>query len=83
MADTDTDESGRFVFIVAWGRPGRSDWEAVVALAYDADEARALVSEAYPERFRPPHAFAASAATARSVLTGRPDPTVSHLPVVR
>ena len=73
----------RSVFIVAWGRPGRSDWEAVLALAHDADEARAVVAEAYPERFRPPHAFAASEATTRAVLAGRDDPTVTHLPVIR
>lgn len=77
------DESGRSVFIVAWGRPGRSDWQAVLVVAYDADEARALVADAYPDRFRPQHAFPAAEATARAVLAGRDDPTVAHLPVLR
>jgi hypothetical protein len=71
------------VFIVAWGRPGRSDWQAVLTVAHDADEARARVAAAYPDRFRPPHAFLASAATTRAVLTGEDDPTVTHLPVLR
>ncbi len=77
------DESGRSVFIVGWGRPGRSDWQAVIVLAYDADEARALVGDAYPERFRPQHALPASKATAQAVLSGHDDPTITHLPIVR
>jgi hypothetical protein len=78
-----TDADGRSVFIVSWGRPGRSDWQAVLVLAYDPDEARTVVGEAYPDRFRPDNAIPASAATARSVLDGTPDPTVSHLPLLR
>lgn len=78
-----TDDTGRSVFIAGWGRPGRSDWKAVLVLAFDADEARVLVAEAYPDRFPPDHAFPASEATARSVLSGDADPTISQLPVLR
>lgn len=77
------DESGRSVFIVGWGRPGRSDWQAVLVLAHDGDEACAVVADAYPDRFRPQHALPASDATARAVLSGRDDPTIGNLPVLR
>jgi hypothetical protein len=76
------DEAGRSVFLVSWGRPGRSDWQAVLVVAHDPDEARTRVAEAFPERFRPQHALPAAEATTRAVLAGRHDPTVSHLPVL-
>jgi hypothetical protein len=78
-----SDEHGRSVFIVGWGRPGRADWQAVLVLAHEADEACALVADAYPERLRPQHALPASDATARAVISGLDDPTIGNLPVLR
>ncbi len=77
-----TDESGRFVWTVTWGRPGRADWKAVLVLAYDADEAVSLASAARPDWLRPREAFLASETTARSVL--HPDDAAAPvaLPVV-
>lgn len=74
---TPTDEWGRFVWTVTWGRPGRSDWRAVLVVAHDADEALALASRAHPDWFRPHEVFLAGEATARAVL----DPDSAEVPV--
>jgi hypothetical protein len=83
---TPTDESGRFVWTVTWGRPGRADWKALHVLAYDEDEAVVLASGARPEWLRPREVFLAAEPTARAVLV----PTAAAgadvpvtLPVVR
>lgn len=64
-----TDEAGRFVWTVTWGRPGRADWRAALVLAYDVDEARVVAAEAQPDRMRPQEAFLADDSTARAVLS--------------
>ena len=76
------DGAGRHVWVVTWGKPGRRDWRAVLVLAYEADEARALAHDAFPDLFPPDAAVLAADATARSVLAGSPDATVAHLPVL-
>ncbi|HEX2039087.1 MAG TPA: hypothetical protein VHF47_05050, partial [Acidimicrobiales bacterium] len=65
-----TDPRGRFLWTVAWGRPGRHDWQAVLAWAFDADEALATVREAHPDRPPPQYAVQASAHTVREVVAG-------------
>lgn len=79
---TPTDDAGRYVWVVTWGRPGRRDWRAVLVKAFDADEARHAARDAYPELLPPEGVVLAAPATARSVLDGRPDPTVRHLPLL-
>jgi hypothetical protein len=76
------DEQGRYVWVVTWGRPGRRDWQAVLVLAFEADEARAVARLAYPHILPPDAAVLAAPATARSVLDGTPLATVAHLPVL-
>ena len=82
-AMTPTDESGRFVWTVTWGRPGRADWKALLVLAYDEDEAVVLASSARPEWFRPQEVFLAADATARAVLAPDNADVPVTLPVVR
>ena len=66
--------------MVTWGRPGRRDWQAVLVLAFDAEEACAIARGAYPALLPPDAAVLAAEATARSVMAGEP---VANLPVVR
>jgi hypothetical protein len=73
------DDDGRVVWIVTWGRPGRVDWLAVLATAFDPDEALELARRAYPGRLPPDSAVLAAPSTARAVLAGQ---RVAHLPVV-
>ena len=81
---TPTDDSGRFVWTVTWGRPGRADWKAVLVLAYDADEAVVLASAARPDWLRPQEVFLAAEPTARAVLDPEAVADVPvTLPVVR
>lgn len=80
---TPSDDRGRFVWTVTWGRPGRADWKAVLVLAHDAEEARLLAAEARPEWLRPQEVFLASEATARAVLVPDGADTPVTLPVVR
>ena len=68
-----TDEAGRFVWMVTWGRPGRADWQAALVLAHDVDEARVVAAEAQPGRLRPQEAFLADEPTARVVVDGDAD----------
>jgi hypothetical protein len=78
-----TDEVGRFVWMVTWGRPGRADWQAALVLAYDVDEARAVAAASQPGRLRPQEAFLADEATARTVLTPDADaPPILRFPVL-
>lgn len=77
-----TDDQGRYVWVVTWGRPGRVDWKAVLVKAYDAEEARHAARDAYPDRFPPEGVVLAAPATARSVLEGRPDATAKNLPLI-
>ncbi|MDQ3757919.1 MAG: hypothetical protein M3394_08715 [Actinomycetota bacterium] len=65
-----TDHDGRFLWTVSWGRPGRHDWQAVLAWAYDADEALVTIREAHLDRPPPQHAFLAAEHTARAALAG-------------
>ncbi|HEX9968872.1 MAG TPA: hypothetical protein VGB03_01940 [Acidimicrobiales bacterium] len=74
-----TDDEGRFVWMVTWGRPGRADWHAALVLAYDVDEARSVAADTQPGRFRPREAFLADEPTARAVLT----PEANAAPFVR
>lgn len=74
---TPSDEWGRFVWTVTWGRPGRADWKAVLVVAHDADEALVLATSARPQWLRPQEVFLASEATARAVL----DPDAADVPV--
>lgn len=74
-----TDEAGRFVWIVTWGVPGRPQWHAVLVRAHEPDEAISIAREAYPDRLPPDAAVLVSPEAARSVLEGRPDPTVAAL----
>lgn len=64
------DAAGRHVWVVTWGRPGRVDWKAVLALAYDPEDALALARRRYPDLRPPDAAVPAAASTARSVLGG-------------
>jgi hypothetical protein len=82
MAADPTDDEGRYVWVVTWGRPGRIDWKAVVVLAYEGEEARQIARAAMPDRLPPDAAVLAAPATARSVLAGTPDPAVAHLPLL-
>lgn len=77
-----TDDQGRYVWVVTWGRPGRVDFRAVLVKAYDAEEARQAARRFYPGLFPPEGVVLAAPATARSVLDGRPDPTVRNLPLL-
>lgn len=77
-----TDDQGRYVWVVTWGRPGRIDWRAVLVMAYDADEARQHAVTANPHLLPPDGVVLAAASTARSVLDGTPDPTVRNLPLL-
>ena len=70
MTTPPTDDTGRFVWMVTWGRPGRADWRAALVLAYDVDEARVVAADAQPDRMRPREAFLADDSTARTVLAG-------------
>jgi hypothetical protein len=79
----EVDKQGRHVFVVTWGRPGRRDWRAVLVLAYDPDEACVTARAAYPDLLPPEAAVPASPATARAVLSGRPEPTAANLPILR
>jgi len=81
-ADVPCDEAGRFVWLVTWGRPGRVDWLAVLALAHEPDAALAAARRAYPDRLPPEDAFLASAATARAVLAGSASSAAGRLPVI-
>lgn len=69
MTAPPTDDAGRFVWMVTWGRPGRADWRAALVLAYDVDEARVVAADAQPDRMRPQEAFLADDSTARAVLS--------------
>jgi hypothetical protein len=73
------DAAGRHVWVVTWGRPGRVDWKAVLALAYDPDHALALARRRFPDLRPPDAAVLAAAATARSVLAGE---AVANMEVV-
>ncbi|MDQ1438965.1 MAG: hypothetical protein QOK43_2594 [Acidimicrobiaceae bacterium] len=77
-----TDAQGRYVWVVTWGRPGRTDWRAVLVLAYEAEEACNLARDANRDLLPPDAAVLAAPATARSVLDGRPAATVAHLPLL-
>jgi hypothetical protein len=79
---TPTDDAGRYVWVVTWGRPGRMDWRAVLVKAYDAEEARQAARDEYPHLLPPEGVVLAAPATARSVLAGRPDATVKNLPLL-
>jgi hypothetical protein len=81
-ADVPCDEAGRFVWLVTWGRPGRVDWLAVLALAHDPDAALAAARQAYPDRLPPDEAFLASAPTAQAVLDGSASSVAGRLPVI-
>ncbi|HEV7888882.1 MAG TPA: hypothetical protein VGO92_15090 [Acidimicrobiales bacterium] len=74
------DESGRHVWVVTWGRPGRRDWRAVLVFAFDADEARAVAFDAAPHLLPPDAAVLAAPATARAAIAGRP---AANLPLIR
>lgn len=62
------------MWLVAWGQLFRSDWGAVLVRAYDEEDALAIVAEAYPERWRPRHAFLATDVVASAVIAGEPPP---------
>jgi len=47
------DASGRFTWVVTWGRPGRRDWKVVHIQAYDADEALQTAREQHPHLLPP------------------------------
>ncbi|MBW3667634.1 MAG: hypothetical protein KY443_00355 [Actinobacteria bacterium] len=81
MAGPPTDEAGRFVWTVTWGRPGRADWRAALVLAYDPDEASVVAADAQPDRMRPQEAFLADDTTARAVLLrkGNADPAAAPI----
>jgi hypothetical protein len=66
----------RHVFLVTWGQLYRHDWEAVLVKAHDADEARVIAGDAYPERYRPQNIVLASPAVTRAVLAGDRPPGV-------
>jgi hypothetical protein len=77
-----TDEQGRAVWLVTWGRLYRSDWQAVLVKAYDPDDAIRLTAEAVPERLRPTQAVLASEPIARAVLAGERPPAAPQLRVL-
>ena len=77
-----TDDQGRFVWVVTWGRPGRVDWRAVLVLAYDADDARQRARHEYPHLLAPEGVVRANPATAAAALEGRSDPAVANLPLL-
>lgn len=74
MTGPPTDDTGRFVWMVTWGRPGRADWRAALVLAHDVDEARVVGADARPDRMRPQEAFLADDTTARAVLSNEAGP---------
>lgn len=84
MTAPPTDDAGRFVWMVTWGRPGRADWRAALVLAYDVDEARVVAADAQPDRMRPQEAFLADDSTALAVLSddARPGVVPLALPVL-
>jgi hypothetical protein len=73
---------GRTVWLVTWGRPARSDWAAVLVVAFDPDEAMAVATERFPDRWQPTTAVPAAAPVARAVLAGEPLPAQSRFEVL-
>ena len=77
-----TDDRGRFVWLVSWGQMHRTDWRAVLVKAYEADEAIAVASAAFPDRLPPDRAVLAAEPTARAALEGTRAEASSRLELI-